>query len=127
MNEAARNLEPWQWPEEHWRSLVNHVRAGRSLRPAVWKDGARCALALSFDSDHETNELREGGKSFGRMSWGQFGNRVGVRGDLRRFHALDVTLGIFTGEPLDFWRASVGLTINRAPAARVNPYGPVRR
>jgi hypothetical protein len=48
MNEAARNLEPWQWPEEHWRGLVNHVRAGRSLRPAAWKDGARCALALSF-------------------------------------------------------------------------------
>ena len=78
MNEAARNLEPWQWPEEHWRGLVNHVRAGRTLRPAQWKDGARCALALSFDSDHETNELREGGKSFGRMSWGQFGNRQGV-------------------------------------------------
>jgi peptidoglycan/xylan/chitin deacetylase (PgdA/CDA1 family) len=78
MNEVAHNLEPWQWPEEHWRGLVNHVRAGRTLRPATWKDGARCALALSFDSDHETNELREGGKSFGRMSWGQFGNRQGV-------------------------------------------------
>jgi peptidoglycan/xylan/chitin deacetylase (PgdA/CDA1 family) len=78
MNEAPRTLEPWQWPEAHWRSLVNHVRAGRPLRPQSWKDGARCALALSFDSDHETNELREGGKSYGRMSWGQFGNRQGV-------------------------------------------------
>jgi peptidoglycan/xylan/chitin deacetylase (PgdA/CDA1 family) len=78
MNEAAHNLEPWQWPEEHWRGVVNHVRAGRPLRPAQWKDGARCALALSFDSDHETNELREGGKSFGRMSWGQYGPRQGV-------------------------------------------------
>lgn len=35
-------------------------------------------MALSFDSDHETNELRDGGKSIGRMAWGQFGNRVGV-------------------------------------------------
>src|SRR5262249_42327000 len=78
MNEAAGNLEPWQWPEEHWRGVVNHVRAGRTLRPAQWKDGARCAVALSFDSDHETNELREGGKSFGRMSWGQYGPRQGV-------------------------------------------------
>ena len=78
MNEAAHNLEPWQWPEEQWRGIVNHVRAGRALRPAAWKDGARCALALSFDSDHETNELRDGGKSFGRMSWGQYGNRQGV-------------------------------------------------
>lgn len=71
-------LEPWQWPEDHWRKLVDQVRAGRSLRPKSWKDGARCAIALSFDSDHETSELRDGGKSIGRMSWGQYGNRVGV-------------------------------------------------
>jgi peptidoglycan-N-acetylglucosamine deacetylase len=70
--------EPWQWDEPHWRGLVNQVRAGRRLAPARWKDGARCAVALSFDSDHETNELRDGGKSIGRMSWGQYGNRVGV-------------------------------------------------
>jgi hypothetical protein len=34
-----------------------------------------CAFALSFDADHETNELRDGGKSIGRMAWGQYGNR----------------------------------------------------
>ncbi len=78
MNEQARPLEPWQWPEAHWRKLVNQVRAGRSYQPKSWKDGARCAVALSFDSDHETNELRDGGKSIGRMAWGQYGNRVCV-------------------------------------------------
>ena len=31
MNEQ-KPLEPWQWPEEHWRKLVNQVRAGRALR-----------------------------------------------------------------------------------------------
>ena len=77
MNEQA-TLQPWQWDEAHWRKLVGHVRAGRSYRPKSWKNGARCALALSFDSDHETNELRDGGKSIGRLSWGQYGNRVGV-------------------------------------------------
>src|SRR5687768_7297184 len=56
-------LEPWQWPEEQWRKLVDQVRAGRAYRPQQWKGGARCAIALSFDSDHETNELRDGGKS----------------------------------------------------------------
>jgi peptidoglycan/xylan/chitin deacetylase (PgdA/CDA1 family) len=71
-------MEPWQWPDRHWQRLVGQVRAGRPLRPRRWPDGARCAVALSFDSDHETNELREGGKSIGRMSWGQFGSRVGV-------------------------------------------------
>jgi peptidoglycan-N-acetylglucosamine deacetylase len=78
MTDEATALEPWQWPEARWRALVNHVRAGRALRPSRWRDGARCAVALSFDSDHETNELRDGGKSIGRLCWGQYGNRVGV-------------------------------------------------
>ena len=71
-------MQPWQWPEAEWRQRVNQVRAGRSLRPKSWPGGARCAVALSFDSDHDTNELRDGGKSIGRMSWGQYGSRVGV-------------------------------------------------
>ena len=69
---------PWAWPESVWREKVEHVRAGRSMAPAKWKNGARCAVALSFDSDHETNELRDGGKSIGRMSQGQYGNRRGI-------------------------------------------------
>src|ERR1700689_1100045 len=71
-------LEPWQWPEAHWRKLVDRVRAGKALRPAEWPGGARCAVALSFDSDHETSDLREGGTSIGRLAWGQYGARVGV-------------------------------------------------
>lgn len=71
-------MEPWEWSEAEWRRRVNQVRAGRSLKPTRWPGGKRCAVALSFDSDHETNELRDGGISVGRMSWGQYGNRVGV-------------------------------------------------
>jgi len=71
-------LEPWQWPEAHWRGIVDRVRAGRTLRPRLWPEGARCAVALSFDSDHETNELRDAGESPGKLSQGQYGNRQGV-------------------------------------------------
>jgi peptidoglycan-N-acetylglucosamine deacetylase len=75
---AGRASEPWEWSGAEWRAIVDRVRAGRSYRPQKWKDGARCAVALSFDSDHETNELRDGGRSIGRLSWGQYGSRVGV-------------------------------------------------
>lgn len=88
-------LKPWQWPEETWRSRVNQVRAGRSLRPSSWPGGARCAVALSFDSDHETNELRDGGESIGRMSWGQYGARVGVPRILSLLKRLDVPATFF--------------------------------
>ncbi len=77
-DDALTAAEPWTWPESEWRRRVNQVRAGRSLRPPSWPGGNRCAVALSFDSDHDTNELRDGGRSIGRMSWGQYGNRVGV-------------------------------------------------
>lgn len=75
---GATELEPWQWPDAHWRKIVKHVRAGRSLKPKSWKDGARCAVGLSFDSDHETGELRHGGKSYSKLSQGQYGARAGM-------------------------------------------------
>ena len=74
---AAPAQEPWQWDEATWRAAVGRARAGRSLRPKRWKNGARCAVALSFDADHETLELRFGGKSAGKLSQGQYGGRVG--------------------------------------------------
>jgi peptidoglycan-N-acetylglucosamine deacetylase len=78
MTSKDETSEPWQWPEDHWRRLVGQVRAGRSYRPATWPGGKRFAVALSFDSDHETNELTEGGKSISRLSWGEYGSRVGM-------------------------------------------------
>ncbi|MCD1620354.1 polysaccharide deacetylase [Salipiger marinus] len=70
--------EAWEWDEPTWRGMVEQVRAGRSLLPASWPGGKRCAVALSFDSDHETNELRDGGESVARLSWGEYGARRGI-------------------------------------------------
>ncbi|PWJ17057.1 polysaccharide deacetylase family protein [Jannaschia seohaensis] len=69
---------PWETPEEDWRAAVNRVRAGRALEPASWPGGARCALALSFDCDHETFEMGAGKSAIGRLAWGEFGRRRGV-------------------------------------------------
>ncbi len=79
----AADEQPWQWREERWRAIVGKVRAGRSLKPDSWPDGARVAVALSFDSDHESLTLREGGSSPGELSCGQYGARVGVPRILR--------------------------------------------
>lgn len=74
----SMDQEPWEWPEEVWRGKVDRVRAGASLKPASWPGGKTCAIALSFDVDHESNDLRDGGTSIGAMSRGQYGNRQGI-------------------------------------------------
>lgn len=67
--------EPWQWPEATWRRIVSRARAGRSLAPPAWPGGARCAVALSFDADHDTIPLRDADESPMRISQGQYGHR----------------------------------------------------
>ncbi len=69
---------PWEWPEPTWRGMVERARAGRSLKPTHWPGGARCAVTLSFDADHETIPLRDGDPSPMRISQGQYGARQGV-------------------------------------------------
>ncbi|MBM2715755.1 polysaccharide deacetylase [Mesorhizobium caraganae] len=87
-------MKPWQWPEDRWRNCVNRVRAGKRLTPP-WPEGKRCAVALSFDVDHETNELRDGGKSIGRLSWGQYGNRRGMPRIMSLLQKYDIKASFF--------------------------------
>ena len=70
--ESGSEDHPWQWEEARWRRIVDKVRAGRSLKPKQWKDGNRVAVAISFDSDHETSTLRWGHTSPGKLSQGQY-------------------------------------------------------
>ncbi|MGE0442349.1 MAG: polysaccharide deacetylase [Gemmatimonadales bacterium] len=61
------------------RTVVNAVRAGRSLKPASWPGGARVAVLFSFDVDNETIPLRYGQPTVGELAQGQYGARVGLR------------------------------------------------
>jgi peptidoglycan/xylan/chitin deacetylase (PgdA/CDA1 family) len=70
--------QPWEWPEPVWRGMVERARAGRTLHPTSWPNGARCAVTLSFDADHETGPLRDADSSPMRLSQGQYGSRSGM-------------------------------------------------
>jgi peptidoglycan/xylan/chitin deacetylase (PgdA/CDA1 family) len=69
---------PWDWPESVWRKVARRVSAGPGLIPKAWPGAAPFAVALSFDSDHETIELREGGRSINKLSIGEYGARRGI-------------------------------------------------
>ena len=70
--------EPWQWPMERIRALVQNVRAGRELTPPSWPNRARVAVALSFDFDAETNALINNEISPGTFSQGEYAARVAI-------------------------------------------------
>ena len=76
---APPRLRPaWEWSNDTIMSVVNAVRAGRSLQPKQWPDGARVAVLLSFDVDNETVALRTGDPSVGALSQGEYGSRVAL-------------------------------------------------
>jgi len=61
-------------------AIANRVRAGRSLQPERWPNGARVAVLLSFDVDNDTILLaRSTNPSIGAMSQGEYGARVGLQ------------------------------------------------
>ncbi|MBH67303.1 MAG: polysaccharide deacetylase [Rhodospirillaceae bacterium] len=75
---SGNSVEPWNWEDARWSTIVNRVRAGKSLKPKRWKNNASVAVALSFDSDHETTTLRWGDDSPGKLSQGQYGARAAI-------------------------------------------------
>ena len=68
----------WTWSFDSAKMVVNAVRAGRSLQPAKWPNGAKVAVGFSFDADNETVSLRYGEPTVGALSQNQYGERVGL-------------------------------------------------
>jgi len=74
----SQEEKPWEWSLEQILSHVGKVRAGMDLTPGTWPNGARVAVALSFDFDSETNALRDNELSPGTFSQGEYSARVAI-------------------------------------------------
>jgi hypothetical protein len=71
------------------------------IRPHVQFD----ALSLALDQNALGYDIGGGLNIF-------LGHTFGLRGDVRHMHTMsDVTLGLFSNDQLDFWRASAGITL----------------
>jgi peptidoglycan/xylan/chitin deacetylase (PgdA/CDA1 family) len=87
--------EPWQWSLEEVKSKVNTVRAGKDLTPESWPDGAKVAVALSFDFDAETNALRDKDISPGLFSQGEYAARAAIPRILSLLDKYDIPASFF--------------------------------
>ena len=76
--QEQKPAKPWLLTQGQIDEIVNAVRAGKDLTPSAWPEGAKVAVALSFDFDAETNSLRDGQYSPGGLSQGEYAARVAV-------------------------------------------------
>ena len=67
-----------KWTEQQLREASGHVRAGRSLNPKAWPNGARVAVALTFNVNNSANQLARGDTAVVAMTGGEFGAAQGL-------------------------------------------------
>ena len=85
---------PWSWPVAHHHQAVSPVRSGRSMHRG-WPRGARVAVAVSVDVDHETPWLRDGRTTPDGFAYGEYGARRGLPRLLALFDQLGITATFF--------------------------------
>ena len=71
------------------------VSAGRRLKPKSWPNGARAAVALSFDVDNATSYLAAGELGANDLSRGEYGAIDGLPRILRLLDKYDVPASFF--------------------------------
>jgi peptidoglycan/xylan/chitin deacetylase (PgdA/CDA1 family) len=64
--------------EAQLREASSHVRAGRSLNPKMWPNGARAAVAVTFNVNNSANQLARGDTAVVAMTGGEFGAAQGL-------------------------------------------------
>ena len=67
-----------KWTQDQLLAAVAPARAGRKLTPRSWPNGARVAVALSFDVDNESYLLAAGQTSPTTLSAADFGAQSGL-------------------------------------------------
>jgi peptidoglycan/xylan/chitin deacetylase (PgdA/CDA1 family) len=67
-----------KWMEAQLRQAVELARVGRKLTPKRWPNDSRVAVCLSFDTDSEAPQLRDGTTSPTDLSASDFGAESGT-------------------------------------------------
>jgi peptidoglycan/xylan/chitin deacetylase (PgdA/CDA1 family) len=90
-----------KWSEEQLRRESGHVRAGRSLNPKTWPNGARVAVALTFNVSNSANQLARGDTAVVAMTGGEFGAAQGLARVLELLDRHDVPATFFVSGVAD--------------------------
>ena len=67
-----------KWTEDQLNKVAHHVRAGRTLTPKFWPNGARVAVCLTFDPDDFSIQLNRGDTNVVGISLGEYAPLTGI-------------------------------------------------
>ena len=90
-----------KWTEAQLREASSHVRAGRSLNPKSWPNGARVAVALTFNVSNAANQLARGDTAVVAMTGGEFGAAQGLARVLATLDTHEVPATFFVAAVAD--------------------------
>jgi peptidoglycan-N-acetylglucosamine deacetylase len=90
-----------KWTEAQLREASGHVRSGRSLNPKAWPNGARVAVALTFNVNNSANQLARGDTAVVAMTGGEFGAVQGLTRVLDLLDRHDVPATFFVSGVAD--------------------------
>ena len=93
--QQAPNQPGATWTDDQLREAVALSRAGRKLTPKSWPNGARVAVCLSFDTDTEAPDLRDGVTSPTTLSAADYGAESGVQRIIRMLDRFQVPATFF--------------------------------
>lgn len=95
MQEPAQRLPGTRLTIDQLRAQFFHVGAGRRLKPKSWPNGARVAVALSFDVDNASAALSVGDLGSETLSRGEYGAVDGLPRILRLLDTHQVPASFF--------------------------------
>jgi peptidoglycan/xylan/chitin deacetylase (PgdA/CDA1 family) len=76
--QGGGNQPGTRWTDAQLEEAAKLAGVARKLTPKAWPNGARVAVALSFDTDTEAPLLRDGTTSLTSLSASQFGAESGI-------------------------------------------------
>ncbi len=93
--QTQQNQPGTKWTEEQLRQAVELARVGRKLTPKSWPQNNRVAVCLSFDTDTEAPQLRDGVTSATTLSAADFGAESGVPRILKMLDQYSIPASFF--------------------------------
>ncbi len=112
-----------QWTEQQLRDASGHVRAGRSLNPKGWPNGARVAVALTFNVNNSANQLARGDTAVVAMTGGEFGAAQGLERVLDVLDRHDVPGTFFVAAVADLVDPQMVPAIRKRPRHEIGLLG----